>query len=51
VPGKGFPVQGWIRRPEERIFKTLCIYFIDSCNKILTETPVVFLVEVFKVHG
>lgn len=40
-----------IRRPEERNFKPLCIYYINSCYKTWTETPTVILVEVFKVCG
>lgn len=40
-----------IRRPEERNFKPLCIYCIDSCNKTWTEAPTVLLVEIFKVCG
>lgn len=40
-----------IRRPEERNFKPLCIYCIDSCNKTWSETPTVLIVEMFKVCG
>lgn len=50
VPGKGSSVQGQIRRPEERNFKPLWA-IIDSRSKTRTETPTVFLVEMFKVRG
>lgn len=51
VPGKVTLVLGQIRRPEDRNFKPLCIYFIASCNRTWTKTPTVLLVEMFKLHG